>query len=199
MAPKKKGFSGNVVLRQYDSLTDPRVLTTGLSQAEVATLEGDRFSFSYDVVIPSGETIYLYGSIPEDSDVIVGFQSRILKSESGSLDFNVRWDAVVDSVGDAVVLFNENNLYRNTEFAKLEINEVDPINVSDVGIVRESDFIATSGVGSNTTGDVAPESGFRIYAEGTDFLIQIINTHTGDNRVLVGYSWIEVPTDFLGE
>lgn len=199
MAQKKKGFSGNVVLRQYDSLSDPRVLVTGLDQSEIATLEGDRFSFSYDVVIPQGEAVYIYGKVPTGSDITAGFQKRILKSESGPIDFNVRWDSVVGTLGASIPAFNENNAFRTANPSVLELNVVDPVNVTDDGIIREYDFIAGSGVGNNSTGDVSPESGYRIYVEDTDFLLEIINTHSSSNRVLVGYSWIEAPTSFLGE
>lgn len=195
----KKNISGNVSLRQYESLSDPRVLTTTLNQSEMATLEGDRFSFAQVFTIATGASLYIYGQIPEDAEVSIGFEKRLFKTDDGSANLKIYGNPTVGALGAAIPLFNENSYASASKPAQLELNEVLIGDISDLGTLREEDFISTNGVGNNTSGGVSADTAFRIYKPGDKFLAHIENTHTDANRVLVGYSWIEAPTALLGE
>lgn len=195
----KRNISGNVSLRQYVSLSDPRVLTTTLNQSEIATLEGDRFSFAQVFTVAAGASLYIYGEIPLDANISVGFENRLFKTDDGSANLKIYGNPTVGTLGAAIPLFNENSYASAVKPAKLELNEVLIGNISDLGTLREEDFVSTNGVGANTSGGVSADTAFRIYKPGDKFLAHIENTHTGTNRVLIGYSWIEAPTALLGE
>lgn len=195
----KRNISGNVSLRQYESLSDPRVLTTVLTQSEIATLEGDRFSFAQVFTLAAGASLYIYGEIPVDSNISVGFEQRQFKTDNGSANLKIYGNSAVSALGTAIPLFNENSYASALKPAKLELNEVLVGNISVLGTLREEDFVSTSGVGANTSGGVSAATAFRIYKPGDKFIAHIENTHTDTNRVLIGYSWIEAPTALLGE
>lgn len=198
------------VIREYPSLSKPRMLTTGITQSEIATVEGDRYN-SQKVYsnVDSNVPLYVAFENPVDSGVIVALQKRILKSfDSGLISFTVLWDYDISTATKTPLpIFNENNAYRLSKLAKLEINALNTLTspaigdwnvtgaatIADEGIEREGDFISTSGKGNNTSGDISPDLGFRFYAEGTGFVAKII-TDNDNNRVSLGYDWIEVPT-----
>ena len=197
-------------LRDYASLSQPRVLTTSITQSEIATIEGDRYSFSksfsnVDTNIP----IYVLIENPEGSGVNMAFQQRSLKTySSGLVTFQVLWDYDVSTATKTTITaFNENNEYRGIKDTKAEISLLNSattppegdwvINgaatvISD-GIQREIDFIPPVGQGSNSTGGVSPALGFRLYKEGTGAIVKIVSS-ANDNRVELGYSWVEAPT-----
>ena len=201
----------HAAVRKYQTLSQPRVLTTELTQAEIATIEGDRFnalkSFSnFDTARP----LYILIENPVGSGVNVAFQKRQLKTYTGGvITFQVLWDYDVTGLAKTPMpIFNENNLWRGVKDSKLEFSVLNGvttpasgdwvlsstgITIPDEGIEREIDFIVTTGNGSNSAGDVSPETGFRLYGEGTGALIKIVSD-TNDNRVILGYDWVEAPT-----
>lgn len=198
-------------LRQYASLSQPRVLVTTLNQTEVAAVEGDRYSFvkslsNVDQLTP----VYIAMENPIGSGVIAAIQRRTLKTYSGGLiTFQVLWDYDISTaVKSPFPLFNENNVFRGVKDAKINVDLLNPSTtpaegdwditdsaiIVDQGIEREIDFIPTTGQGSNSVGGVSPEVGFRFYKEGTGALMKIVSS-VNDNRVIFGLDWIEVPTD----
>lgn len=196
-------------LRKYESLSSPRILTTGLTQEEIATIEGDRFSFvksfsNFDTATP----LYVLIENPIDSGVNVAFQQRTLKTYSDGLTrFQVLWDYDVSGATKTTVQsFNENNIVRGIKDSKVEVSVLNSVStpatgdwninglatVASDGIEREVDFIPATGQGSNTSGAVASGLGFRLYKPGTGGLVKL-TSEGNDNRVILGYSWIEVP------
>ena len=197
-------------LREYASLSQPRVLTTGITQSEIATLEGARFNFvkSFDN-FDTNTPLYILIENPTGSGVNVAFQKRALKTYTGGvIRFQVFWDYdVTGATKTTIPAFNENNAFRALNPSKLEVSALNPVTAppsgdwtingsytpEDEGIEREIDFIVTTGSGSNSTGDVSPEVGFRLYVPATGALIKIVSD-TNDNRVILGYDWVEAPT-----
>lgn len=188
------------VIRLYNSLSQPRILVTTLDQQEIATLEGDRFYSFYDVTLAADETQYIAFELPADANVIVGLQKRTFKAFNEAVEMEILWDYTYDDI-DLVPLtvFNENNIYRdggsgNETGNEYLVNVIPATSITDEGIIREADFIPSSGVGSHSSGDVAPDLGFRIYKPGTGFIFKVHNIDTNaTNRVLVAYSWLEAP------
>ena len=197
-------------LREYASLSQPRVLTTGITQSEIATIEGARFNFVKSFGNADTDTpIYILIENPTGSGVNVAFQKRTLKPYSGGLiSYQILWDYdVAGATKTPIPAFNENNAFRTLNPSKVEVSVLNPVTAPangewtingsytpvDEGIEREIDFIATIGKGNNSTGDVSPEVGFRLYVPSTGALIKIVSD-TNDNRVILGYDWVEAPT-----
>jgi hypothetical protein len=196
-------------LRFYPSLSSPRLLTTTLTQAQIATLEGDRFGFvkrfdNFD----TGTPIYILLENPTGSGVSVGFDKRILKTLTAGLEISVFWDYDVSTATKtAIPTYNEHNGYRGIEDGLLEASVLNAVTtddagawtitgaatIADEGIEREPDFIPTAGVGNNSSGGISPEVGFRVYVPGTGALVKL-TSFDNDNSVILGYDWIEAPT-----
>ena len=205
----KTQTESDAALRTYATLSQPRVLTTGITQSEIATVEGARFnavkSFSnFDTNTP----LYLLIENPTGSGINAAFQKRLLKTFSaGVITFQVLWDYdVSNATKTPLPIFNENNLFRTLNPSKLEFSVLNPVTTPNSGdwtingsytpvsegIEREIDFISTTGQGNNSSGDVSPEVGFRFYGQGTGALIKIVSDGN-DNRVKLGYDWVEAP------
>ena len=200
-----------IPVRYYQSLSSARVLTTGITQSEIATIEGARFNFvkafdNFDTSTP----LYILIENPTGSGVNVAFQKRTLKPYSGGLsDFRILWDYdVTGATKTPIPTFNESNAFRTLNPSKVEVSVLNPVTAPpagdwtinggytpvDEGIEREPDFIPTIGKGSNSTGDISPDVGFRLYIPATGALIKIVSD-TNDNRVILGYDWVEAPIE----
>lgn len=85
-------------------------------------------------------------------------------------------------------MFNEFNRYDGgNQFLISEITAP-----TDEGITREVDFLTETGRGSNSSGSVSSQLGFRLYSPGTFFVAKLTNSDNSDNRVILSYSWLEV-------
>lgn len=199
-----------VVTGTYDNLVNSRLRTTNLTQAELATANGNRFGFNktfsnFDTATP----LYVLIENPSESGVVLALEYRRLKSDtSGITDFQILWDYDVSSATKiSIPVFNQNNLFRTTNVSVIETSVLNTMSatpdagnwvisgaatITDEGIERESDFIPTSGVGNNSSGDIASELGFRYYEAGTGALIKI-TSGSNDNRLIFGYDWFEIP------
>lgn len=186
-------------LKKYANLTEPRLLVTSLTQQELFTVEGERFYSFYDETFAAGETKYIQFFNPSDSGVAVGLQNRTFKSFNEAADLKILWDyTITGGVGASISVFNENNGFRSVGGSvetgnKLLVNLVPNANVTNEGIIREPDFLTASGAGSNSSGGVSADVGFRLYVPDTGFITKITNLDTNNaNRILIAYSWIEV-------
>lgn len=197
----------NTTTREYVTLSQPRMLTTGLTQAEIATIEGDRFSYVTRISnVDIATEVYILIENPVDSGVNVGFQERMFNTIVGGATFQVLWDYDVSTATKTTIdTFNQNNLFRGFKNGLLEISILNgvtesqgnytvtgPATIIDEGVQREITQVPTSGVGANTSGNISPAIGFRVYGQGTGALIKI--TSAVDNNIVInGYDWIEAP------
>lgn len=159
------------------------------TESELVTIQGNRFYVEFDVVFTTLETKYIkYQMPPLSSGKIVALQQRIFKALNGEAEIEVLWNTTGGTLGAPLVSYNEN---RNTSNTALMV--ATPFTVAPSGgDVRESDFVTGTGAGSNSSGDVSPAAGYRIYSPDSDFVLKVTNLHNMDNRIHVSYSWLEV-------
>lgn len=178
----------------YDMLSSPRIGVTSLDITELLTLEGYRFYSEYDEVLSSGEVVYVLFQMPPDlSGRTTGLQNRNFKSSSGEVELEVLWDTTGMVIDTNLPIFNENN----GSLASPQMVVSVLTSVTADGTVREKDFLLGGGQGSNSSGDISPSLGFRIYKEGTFFVAKMTNTHNSANRVHISYSWVEIPDSYI--
>lgn len=169
------------------------VRTISLSFAESSTFVGERFNQEFDVTLSGGEVRYFLYELPSGSDITVGLQNRIFKSHDGSVDLEILWGSTGFTSGTPEQVFNEYNKYAdNNQFI---VSEITAPTVE--GVVRETDFLIGTGQGANSSGDVSSELGFRLYKPDTFFIAKVTNTEVSNNRVILGYSWVEIPRESL--
>jgi hypothetical protein len=150
--------------------------------------------------------LYVLYELPPGELLTVELVKRLFKADDAGADMLILWDYDVSTATKTpLTAFNENNEFRGVKDAAFEVSVLNPSTlvattgvrtitgaatiISD-GIIRESSFISTSGVGSNTTGDVDPVLGFRRYKEGTGYLFKV-TSRADDNKIAVGYTWTE--------
>ena len=179
---------------QIPSLVGKYLRSVSVTLNEVSTSEGSRFNHTFDVELSNGETKYFLYNMPEGGNT-VALQKRIFKSYNGAVDLKVLWDvAHVEGVHEDV--FNEYNKYDGDDLETIQISECTVPNDSTARI-RESDFLTSSGQGSNSSGDVSSDSGYRLYEPGSYFIAKITNLENSTNRVLLGYSFLELTSSVL--
>ena len=188
------------------NVTD-KMLRDGVpSITEGATIAGHKFTQIQEFIVDIAAPLYVLYELPAGVELTVELIKRLFKTDSDGADMLILWDYDVSTATKTTLTsFNENNVYRGVNDATFEISLLNPSTLSattgvrtvtgaatiiDDGIVRESSFIAASGVGSNTTGDVDPAVGFRRYKDGTGYLFKV--TSRGDaNKISIGYTWTE--------
>jgi hypothetical protein len=129
-----------------------------------------------------------------DDNCAVSLIKRLWKTDSGDAELSILWNSTGFTPGTPVLTINEN---RNiTKSCGVLISEISA--PSDEGLVIETDFIAGTGSGSNSSGDISPETGFRIYSPGSFFIAKVTNLHGSSNRIKLGYNYAKVPVVSLG-
>ena len=186
---------GGSVVREYDSTAQPRLLTTTITQAEIATLEGDRYSAQADFTLANGGIQYLQFTMPSIlSQKVSGFIFRDIKSSDG-IDFDLFWEPTGMVKGNSIPIFNENQLSPKnpqTEYTLVT-------SVTTEGVIRESNFSIPGQGNRGLSGEINPATGYRVYAPDSVALLKIENTSSSTNRVLITYSWVESPISLGGE
>lgn len=164
------------------------IRVASVTVSEQFTVAGVRFNQSFDIDFANGETRYFLYELPAGSDVTVALQNRIFKSRDGAAEIEILWDSTGFTAGTPNTIFNEYNKYDKNE--KLQVSEITAPTVE--GLIRETDFLTSTGKGNNKSGDVSSELGFRLYKPGTHFIAKVTNMETKTNRILLGYSWVEI-------
>lgn len=195
-------ITGNVTI----SKTPKPLSGLTVSLSESATINGCKFDQIQEFIVDINTPLYVLYELPVGEEVTVELIKRFFKTDDAGADMLVLWDYDVSTATKTpLVTFNENNEFRGVIDSALEVSVLNPVTISPLtgvatltgaatvindGIVRESSFIPTSGVGSNTTGDIDPATGFRRYASGTGFLFKV-TSRSNDNKIAVGYTWTE--------
>lgn len=183
----------NSISSTFNNLKDHFVKTLSLSSSEFFASEGLRFNQNFDSIFGPNETKYYLYYLPPEATVTVGLQNRFFKSRDGGCSLEILWDSTGYSVSSVSEVFNENNKYEGGN--QFKVSEVTEPTVA--GRIRETDFLSSSGTGNNSSGDVSSELGYRLYVPGTYFIAKITNKENHDNRVILGYSWIEASDVYI--
>ena len=176
--------------------------------SEQATISGNKFTQVQEFIVDINNPLYVLYELPAGEDLNADLLKRLFQTDTEGADMLILWDYDVSTaVKTALPTFNENNVFRGINDAAFEVSVLNPVTVSaitgvatitgaasivDDGIIRESNFVSASGVGSNTTGDVDPVLGFRRYTDGTGYIVKV-TSRGNDNKISVGYTWTETP------
>lgn len=185
----------------YPFLTNPWVNTVGLTQTEIATLAGDRYSGEAIVTLDAGEKSYMQFTTPELTgnpltDVLTVFNFRNIQSDDG-IYFRVYWDATGITKGAAANTKNENQAFPKTHQTEWTLVTGTPVNLGTlVETVKSAPATGNPNVGSSA-GEITPAAGFRMYDPERVALIELENRGGDGNEVIVTYSWAEVPRALL--
>lgn len=181
------------LLNPIDNLSGLHVSGSSFSFEELATYSGWRFYSEIDLVYTNGETKYFLYKMPTSNDpVYTALYSRDFKAAGGGAEIEILWDTAYTLTANTFAVFNENRAVPTTN-----ITTVTEVTVAVDGGVRERDFVASSGVGSHSSGGISPQSGSRLYSKDSDFILKVTNNSTGDNRIRIAYSWAEIPDSFF--
>lgn len=174
-----------------DGLSNLRVRTSSMSQAEYFSAIGKRFVVDYDEVYAGNETKYiLYQMPPASSGYLVTLQQRRFKSRDADAELEILWDSTGFTPGTPLPSFNENRNFES-DTGLMIVSVIAPPTTE--GTIREVDFLNQIGQGNNSSGDISPETGSRIYSPDSFFIAKVTNLDNAPNRIKLAYNWAEFP------
>lgn len=205
-----------------------RVRTTNLTQAEIATLQGDYFSTWYHGgTISATATSLIAGtanpqmgfngvvnpSIPSGQSHFFGFRTPaglvgdalrfrdLRRLTGGELKYYV-YTNIPDFVdGRAITIWNENALVPEPAESRFYFLGASPgfTPVVTDGFIRDMDFLpTTSGGGGNTGGTFSDQDSFRLLPLTQRFILEIQNPTNNAADYLLSLKWVEVPLNLVG-
>lgn len=181
------------IVREYKSLNKGRLATTGLTQVEIAILEGDFYRAFRVVTVPPTSSYYLKFTAPDDARRF-GLVLREITPALSGIWYRVYRNAVVTTIpASEWEIFNENGYSPNVSGSTFQDVDV----VTDIGDLSDIAWIP-QGATNKTQGSLVRQEGFKLIQFDTELLIEIENTENQSNEVLIYYQWIEAPADVAG-
>ncbi|AGH57579.1 hypothetical protein PYDG_00048 [Pseudoalteromonas phage pYD6-A] len=185
----------DTISRSVRNLKNLFIRVLAVSTNEAYTAAGVRFSQQFDEIFGNSETKYFLYELPIGSTVAVGLQQRLYKSRDGATEIEILWNSTELTGRIPNDVYNEYNKYAVNDTNQFRVSEISV--PATEGDVRETDFITASGTGNNTSGGVSADVGYRIYHPGTFFIAKVTNLEDKPNRIILGYSWIEISEDII--
>ena len=177
----------------FSFLSNKRTPTANIDYVDVTTFEGSRYEVYFDDTLTSGASQYImYQFPPLSSGVLVALSNRSFKSLNGSAEITILWNTTGYTLGAPLTTFNTNR--NSTRTSETQVNLITGV-PTDEGLIRESDFLTSTGVGSNSSGSISPSLGLRVYSPESFFVAKVTNLHSQVNRIHLEYSFMEIASD----
>lgn len=181
------------VIREYQSLPSARALVTGLTQIEIAILEGDFFRTFNVLTIAATSKAYMKFTAPPAGKAF-GLVYRELTPSLSGLWYRVYRNSVATIVPDSEwPIFNENGYSPKVSGAKFE----EVATVTDLGLLSDIAYIP-KGATNKTQGSLDRAEGFKVIPLNTELLVEFENVENQQMDVLVYYQWVEAPSEITG-
>lgn len=157
------------------------------------TAEGNRYYAEFDLNFAAGQTRYFYYKMP-NTDMVIALIKRVFKSANGACELSILWNSTGVIAGTPIYILNENR--NSSKISGVHISEIAAPTTD--GLVIETDFLTETGQGNNSSGDLSPDTGFRIYSPDSFFIAKVTNLHNGANRIRIAYNFATIPLNSLG-
>jgi hypothetical protein len=188
-------------ISNYDTLNKPAINTFTQSMTELYTALGRRYTHKFDLVFSGSETKYYFYEFPSSSGRILAVQERIFRARNGEAELEVlnsstgytltNKDQGTQKANNVVVNDPVLSIYNLNDGA----GNVEP---TTDGPIFDTDFVTSTGSGSNTAGSFSPQIGARLYSE-VGIALKVTNLENSDNRISLEYSWIELDDDYISQ
>lgn len=173
-------------------LPSPIINTLSSSQVEAANAQGRSFSFQQQYDLTSGQTVYFGATMPTvASGYLAAFRVRYIKGVDGEIQTAINQGVTSSVTGGTPITVRTENRYKvKAPFTKFYyLGTTAPTG----GTWVEPDISESSGSGSNKSGSPFPSGSYRVYNQGDVAAIRVVNGESQTNRLIIGYSWLEVP------
>ena len=185
-------------LRDYDGLTQPRMLTTGLTQLEAASVSGDYFRILLDGTLANNEEAWFKLTTPApETGKVVAIVYRDIMPDLAGFEYEVYNGTT--GVTDGVIY-----VPRSTNYLNLKVPEFGYVAVStpiEANRGEQVDKIRIgAGSGPATQRDAANgqiDSGFVFYGQGVDAFLRLRNTSGSSNGFTVRLGFVEVDSKVI--
>ena len=177
------------VVGEYAALKKGRLLTTSITQEEIATIEGDYFRTFQYITVPASSKSYVRFTAPP-STAIFALTRRSIGPNISGLKYNI-YDGADDivTIGAPWDIFSENGRYVKT--SATEFINIDTIGA--LGMFSDAAFVPAGGTGRKSEGSLEGRSGFKIIAPEKVLIIELENLSNANNETLLYYQWVEAP------
>lgn len=189
-------WSLEAALRVYPELTQPKLQTAAITNAESFTLLGIvyRMAFTFTAV-PAGGVRWIKFVPPADREVAI--ISRTLSPNVAGATYHLYTGCSGWSPTAALTAYNQSDRApQQTALSTIQYNSAPPTTLLglDKNIIIRSGAGTVAGESGRPAGTLSPEQGFTIYqAGGIGFFAEIKNTSTGTQDIDLTLLFAEIP------
>ena len=183
-------------IRYYPSLTQPKIQTAAITNAESFALLGITYRCVIEIAaIASNQSAWLRFKAPVDRELAI--ITRRMSSKFSGAEYRLYYDSTGVTLGAAIPAYNMNRRINTPNTASINFLTAAPTSLgSDIGAILYSGAGA-SGVGKSASGTTSREDGFTIYPYNDYFDAKITNLYTAANDIKITIEFALVPTSII--
>lgn len=183
-------------IRYYPSLTQPKIQTAAITNAESFALLGITYRCVIEIAaLASNQSAWLRFKAPVDRELAI--ITRRMSSKFSGAEYRLYYDSTGVTLGAAIPAYNMNRRINTPNTASINFLTAAPTSLgSDIGAILYSGAGA-SGVGNSSAGTTSREDGFTIYPYNDYFDAKITNLYTAANDIKVTIEFALVPTSII--
>ena len=183
-------------IRYYPSLTQPKIQTAAITNAESFALLGITYRCVIEIAaLASNQSVWLRFKAPVDRELAI--ITRRMSSKFSGAEYRLYYDSTGVTLGAAIPAYNMNRRINTPNTASINFLTSAPTSLgSDIGAILYSGSGAP-GVGKSSAGTTSREDGFTIYPYNDYFDAKITNLYTAANDIKITIEFALVPTSII--
>ena len=183
-------------IRYYPSLTQPKIQTAAITNAESFALLGITYRCVIEIAaLASNQSVWLRFKAPSNRELAI--ITRRMSSKFSGAEYRLYYDSTGVTLGAAIPAYNMNRRINTPNTAAINFLTAAPTSLgSDIGAILYSGAGA-SGVGNSAAGTTSREDGFTIYPYNDYFDAKITNLYTAANDIKITIEFALVPTSII--
>jgi hypothetical protein len=190
-----ENFALESALRSYPNLTQPKLQTATITNAESFALLGIEYRLVITFTgVPAGGARWMKFQPPVDREVAIS--SRTLSPNIAGATYRLYTGSTGWTPTNTATAYNQSDrASQQTALSTIQWNSTAPTTLgTDKGIILRSGAGTVAGGSGRQSGTAAPEQGFTIYqAGGAGFFAEVKNTATAPNDIDVIITFAEIP------
>lgn len=190
-----EGFALESALRSYPNLTQPKLQTAAITNAESFALLGFEYRLAFTfAAVPAGGVRWVKFVPPANREVAI--ITRTLTPNVAGVTYHLYTGSSGWTPTNTLTAYNQSDrAAQQTALSTIQCNSTAPTTLgTDKGIIIRSGAGTVAGQSGRPAGTLSPEQGFTIYrAGGVGFFAEIKNTSTATQDIDLVIVFAEIP------
>ena len=190
-----ENFALESALRSYPNLTQPKLQTAAITNAESFALLGFEYRLAFTfAAVPAGGVRWLKFTPPANREVAI--ITRTISPDVSGATYHLYTGSSGWAPTASITAYNQSDRASQlTALSAIQYNSTAPTTLgTDKGIIIRSGAGTVAGQSGRPAGTLSPEQGFTIYqAGGAGFFAEIKNTSTATQDIDLVIIFAEIP------